>query len=606
MAMSPANSHKESGELRKIEYLCPAAEELLIEVSTANSASQRRDARNLLLCIVMVATALLLTWPFANIGFGDDTAYANVALTLARTGHLLYNGWEAAFLVFHAYWGALFLRLFGFSFVCLRLSTLPFALGAVALCYLLMRRVGLRQPSAVLVTLLFGLSPLFLPVAVSYMTDVPAIFFMFASLYSFARAEESAGNSTSYSWLVLGGITGFIGGTSRQVVWLVPVIVFPYLAWTRRQETWLRRSAILGWVLVLCGVLSTSVWFSHQPYTVFQPSVLTELKIALKRPFPVLNMTARLVLMILLIILPAAVPLLFRSSIETWQGPRSRKMIVGALLLLVLEAIIIHPSLASIPWINSTLNWEGINGSAPLPGRPIVLIRPIRALVSIVVYVAASILAGELWNVRRLVRSAINTLRDSSGSSFTLAAMSLVSVAYFALLIIRSGDFDIFDRYLLPLIPWTAAVFLLWFEKDNLQAGRMLRKTMPFAWTVLVIFSFYAIASTQDLWGLAKARDVATQKLEAAAIPRTAIDGGFDYNAWTQLMISGRLNSHWVVNPPGAYDANFSQTPSVVPLYRLEYALTPETAPSEFPSVPYFSMLPPFHKQVRIDRILKR
>jgi Dolichyl-phosphate-mannose-protein mannosyltransferase len=578
--------------------------ELLIEVSTANSATQRRDIRNLLLCIVIVATALLLTWPFANIGYGDDTAYAHVALTLARTGYLLYNGWEAAFLVFHAYWGALFIRLFGFSFVCLRLSTLPFALGAVALCYLLMRRVGLQQLNAVLVTLLFGLSPLFLPVAVSYMTDVPAIFFMFASLYSFARAEESAGKSISYSWLVLGVITGFIGGTSRQVVWLVPVIVLPYLAWARHQETWLRRSAILAWVLVLRSVLSTIAWFSHQPYTVFQPPVLTELKIAMKRPFPVLNMTARLVLMILLIILPAAVPLLFRSFIETWRGPRSRQLLVAALLLLVLVGILIHPSLASIPWINSTLNWEGINGSTPLPGRPIVLIRPIRALVSIVVYVAASILAGELWNVRRLVRGAINTLRDSSGSSFTLAAMSLVSVAYFAFLIIRAGDFDIFDRYLLPVIPWTAAVFLLWFEKDNPQAERMLRRAMPFVWTVLVIFSFYAIASTQDLWALAKARGVATQKLEAAAIPRTAIDGGFDYNAWTQLMISGRLNSHWVVNPPGAYDANFSQTPSVVPLYRLEYALTPETAPSEFPSVAYFSILPPFHKQVRIDRLL--
>src|SRR5271170_1658011 len=149
------------------------------------------DGRSILFCMVIFGVAMLIIWPSANIGYGDDTAYAHVALMLVRAGHLVYNGWEAAFLVLHAYWGALFIRLFGFSFVCLRLSTIPFALGAVGLCYLLMRRSGLQTRNAILVTLLFGLSPLFLPVAVSFMTDVPSLFFMFASLYSLARAAES-------------------------------------------------------------------------------------------------------------------------------------------------------------------------------------------------------------------------------------------------------------------------------------------------------------------------------------------------------------------------------------------------------------------------------
>jgi hypothetical protein len=68
-------------------------------------------------------------------------------------------------------------------------------------------------------------------------------------------------------------------------------------------------------------------------------------------------------------------------------------------------------------------------------------------------------------------------------------------------------------------------------------------------------------------------------------------------------MVSGRMNNRSVVNPPGAYRPELSQTPSVIPVYRLEYAPTPETVPSEFGLVGYFSLLPPFHKQVSIDRL---
>ena len=304
-----------------------------------------------------------------------------------------------------------------------------------------------------------------------------------------------------------------------------------------------------------------------------------------------------------LITLPCAIPLLFRAAVGTWHGPRGRKMIVGALLLLVVTAIAIHPSLASIPWISNTLDWEGINGSMPLPGRPIVLTRPIRAVAAVAVYIAVCMLAGELWDFRRLVR---HSLLERSGKDFAMTAMSLLSVAYLALLVVRSADFDIFDRYLLPIVPWVAAVLLLWSEKDDFHTARMPRIAMPAAWTLLAILAFYGMASTQDPWALDQARVAATRKLETAGIKRTAIDGGFEYNAWTELMTTGHINSRWVVNPPGSCNPNNSQTPSVVPAYRLEYDLTPETAPSEFGSVSYFSLLPPFHKRVRIDRVLKR
>src|SRR5260370_9440263 len=151
------------------------------------SSPQPSDTRRAWTCMAILAFAMLIVKPFAEMPYGDDFAYAHVALNLVRSGHLLYNGWAVAMLLSHADWGGLFIRAFGFSFTCLRFSTLPFALGAVGLCYLLVRQAGLKVQDATLVTLLFGLSPIFLPLSVSYMTDVPCLFFIFASLFSLSH-----------------------------------------------------------------------------------------------------------------------------------------------------------------------------------------------------------------------------------------------------------------------------------------------------------------------------------------------------------------------------------------------------------------------------------
>ena len=560
--------------------------------------------RDLGICMAVVTAAMVAIWPVADLPFGDDTAYTEMALHLARTGHLAYNGWEEVVQIAHTYWGALAIRLFGFSFLTVRLSTIPYALGSVCLCYLLVRRAGLAANAALFVTLLLGLSPLFLPVSVSYMTDIPGVFFLFASLYSFARAEEIAGEPKSYGWLALGTATGFIGGTGRQIVWLVPLVVLPYLGWVRRKQWRFVLCAVAAWIVVIGGVHSVNTWFGRQPYTMFQASVFHEVLSGVGKPFRMAVTAARVSLMLALLVLPATVPLVFRSVEDTWRGPRGRKIMVAGLLLMVLAAIAIHPSLASIPWISSTLNWQGINGDAPLPGRPIVLTRPIRALVAVAVYFSVCILAGEVWNIRRLARRISDVVVKPARGEFLLAAMSLFTAVYLALIIIRNADFDIFDRYLLPIMPWAATVALLWFAKDNPRADEIERKAMPFTWALLAVLAFYGIASTQDLWALAGARVKATRSLEAAGVPRTSIDAGFEYNAWTELMTSGHLNFHRVLNPPGAYRPGLSQTPSVVPLYVLEYAPTPETEATKFGTVPYISLLPPFHKQVSIDRLL--
>ncbi len=581
------------------------------------------DAQVAWACALVVAAAFFLVWPFAELPSSDDWAYTHVALQLNQTGRLIYNGNESAMLVTHAAWGALFIRIFGLSFTWMRLSTLPWAMAAVAICYLLVRRADLDRTTAVFVSLLLGLSPMFLPAATSFMTDVPSLFFLFFCSYSLARAYESSrldsaraasvpnmGGSVhssrigQWGWLALGVFSGLLGGTGRQTVWLIPLIVLPYLAWVSRRRIAFSLGAASGWVIVLVAMVAMTRWFSRQPYAVPDPGLGKLVRLAVAIPLIDAGIAARMALTIFLFVLPAAFPLVRSSWNSIWTGSRPRKFLTLIFLLSIVLGVVIHPSLASIPWMASTLSWEGVHGSAELSGRPIVLIRPVRVVVSMVVYFSGALLAVEAWYRRRMFRLALTAVRNPTPPQFALVTFAAFSAVYVGLLVLRNAYIDIFDRYLLPVIPLAAALLFTW-HKGACPADRTQRKGMVTAWSGLAFYSLYAIVGTQDVLALARARVVATSRLEAAGVPRTSIDGGYEYNGWTELLVSGHVNIRWVVNPAGAYHSGLGTTPSVQPVYRLEYQPAPDSAPTAFGTVPYFSLLPPFWKQVSIDRIVR-
>ena len=63
-------------------------------------------------------------------GISDDGPYILMAQTLASTGRIVYNGWAAAMIGWQLYIGAAFIKLFGFSFTAVRMSTLLVSLAA--------------------------------------------------------------------------------------------------------------------------------------------------------------------------------------------------------------------------------------------------------------------------------------------------------------------------------------------------------------------------------------------------------------------------------------------------------------------------------------------
>src|ERR1017187_4220937 len=125
-------------------------------------------------------------------GIDDDQPYILMAQKLAATGHIVYNGWEAAMLGWQLYLGAVFIKLFGFSLTTVRMSTLLVAMVLAFVLQRVMVRANVGERNATIGTLALVLSPLYLMVSVTFMTDIQGLFAIVLCLYGCLRALQAA------------------------------------------------------------------------------------------------------------------------------------------------------------------------------------------------------------------------------------------------------------------------------------------------------------------------------------------------------------------------------------------------------------------------------
>ena len=130
-----------------------------------NARAFKNPATSPILCTLLLALCTLAAYPFVEMGSNDDFAYVRSAKALAETGHFIYFGWSSAMLGWQLALGALFIKLFGFSFTVTRVSILVVALATTFLLQRTFVHLGLRQANATFATLTLVLSPLFIPLS---------------------------------------------------------------------------------------------------------------------------------------------------------------------------------------------------------------------------------------------------------------------------------------------------------------------------------------------------------------------------------------------------------------------------------------------------------
>ncbi|HMH16053.1 MAG TPA: hypothetical protein VK578_23350 [Edaphobacter sp.] len=497
-------------------------------------------------CALILPLCALAIRPVVEMGVMDDWSYIRTAQALAHTGHIVYNGWSASIIGWQLYLGALFARLFGFSFTAIRLSTLPVAMVTAYLTQRTLVLAGIREWNATIGTLALVLSPVFLSVTFSFMTDISGLFCIVLCLYACLRALHSETDREALAWICFAAISNAVGGTVRQIAWLGFLVMVPCTLWLlRRRPRFLFAGSIL-YVFCLGLIFASLHWFHKQPYSVPEPLVRDHVSL---RVFITLckNMIAAALEMALLLL---PILLMFLPSFPR-RNRRATVLLAVVLAISVLAGLVLphrpRLSLVLAPFLRNCITIHGFLDAKPFHGeRPVILGPGVRLLVTTLVVVSALSFFAFLFTRQRKQASISTDVEPTPISWYSLGIILIpFTLAYFVILFPRAATNEFFDRYLLPILVF-AMIAVLRVYQERIQPRIPSATLIPIA-----IFAAFGIAGTHDSFVLLRARLALANEVLSSGVSPTAFDGGFEYNSLTQIDLGHFINDPKIPIRPG-------------------------------------------------------
>ena len=142
-------------------------------------------------CLAMFFLIATIIAPWGEFPLNDDWQYVHIAKRFAETGRFIVDLPVAPTLFIQSVLGAGIIKLFGFSFLKLRVLTVVLAGGLLVLLASLMRLGGARRSWICLVLLCLIVNPLFLHLSQSFMTEVYGALVAFFGVWLWFRSESS-------------------------------------------------------------------------------------------------------------------------------------------------------------------------------------------------------------------------------------------------------------------------------------------------------------------------------------------------------------------------------------------------------------------------------
>jgi hypothetical protein len=570
----------------------------------AETARVRLLSRDGMLCAALLGLAILATWPVAEIGINDDWSSIRTAQLFAQTHHFIYNGWLATMLGWQIVWGALFARIFGPSHTNIRLSLVPVALVTSLLYHAILRRFGLNRAHAIFGTLALTLSPLFLALAGTFMTDVSGLFSILLCLYLCQRAIAAEEDSHAAMWLVLAGLTNILSGTVRQISWLGVLVMVPCCGWLLRRRRFIIPSTVVTWIVGAISIHWLLAWFLRHPYSI--PETVLREHIGIHALQRIVAESWRSAMSTLLFLLP----ILIAFAAAVWPPRRSQLIravsVFSALAILYLVLgtknradTIVYPWLAG-----NIITPHGVMQDPPLFGSVRQASIGWQLLVLAIFVLAVLGTLEAIWASHRRERQPLGRQNRRILSSLVLPLL----LAYCLLLIPRAAFIIIFDRYLLVIIAFIL-IYMLQAHQERVSA-----QIPSVATATLIVMALLGIAATHDLFAINRAEVRLLRELQQAGVPRLQIRGGFDFDSVTEVVTTGHLNDPGLVNPPGSYHEHLGTPDEMppcgypylryVPSLHIRYVIsadpTPCLGPTNFPRQSYRTWLPPARRELFI------
>ncbi|MGO8756899.1 MAG: ArnT family glycosyltransferase [Terracidiphilus sp.] len=571
-----------------------------------------------LLCALTPVLCFILAHAWAEIGILlDDWSYIKTAEVLARTGHLAFNGWAAPMLGWQAYFGALFVKLFGFSFTAVRLSTLTEASVTAFLLERTIVRIGVSEWNATVATLTFVLSSVYLPLTAAFLTDVSGVLFIVLCAYFCLRAVESETQWSAPVWIVLAALSSALGGTARQIAWLGVLVMVPSTLWLLRRN---RRALVLGGVACILGagfVFAAMRWFAHQPYTLPEPLIPGRIGLeSLKNlEYFALGEFGELLQLLLPVLLAFAVPL------RNWNRRMAAVFATGSLCFVLLGTVLsvadrstqFHSPFSVSAILSHLL--QGLN----LTFAP--RVRVLGAYQAVLCLSTGAAIVGFLSLAANLVAGTKKPAapgRKKMPVSWQKLGIVLgpFTFAYLGLLMPRAAFGQFYARYLLPVAAICLLVLSRYYQ-ERVEAN------LPMASFVLVVLiGALSVVYTHDKFAMYRGWAAATDEIRSAGVPATAIWGPMEFEGWTEIEEDGHIDDPKIRVPDNAYTPPRARmfpptcrddgdraplsfldlTPAIKPVYATSSNPEDCDGPAGFPPVIYRTWMTPHNHLVYIVR----
>lgn len=475
--------------------------------------------------ILLFALLILAINPIHEFPVEDDWDYAKEVLNVLQTGSFHRLEVTQATVFFPALWGALFAKLFGFSFTTLRVSTLVLALGALLVFYALLGEMGFSVPRRVLGTLALMLAPAFVYLAFSFMTDIFLLFGILSALYFYTRAWRSQ----RLGLVFVASMFATLGFLARQVGFLIP-ISFGFFIWLQRHQ--LAKTSPRAWLLWLLvgGVVPVLVLTTYLAWSRFggganwadSARTLTgtvsfwfqfDTPGVLVRRFAIASST--LAIYILPLWLASLGGILYLR--QGWSAS-ARWQKIGIALVAILSVIALVRAATRNEWFPYLTDISTRAGFRPYLAffaegagvhRPLILSADVSALLTVLAGLFGILLSGLIIGRLRAHRTPPLTFVYLATGILALASLTF---------------FTYFERYLLPLVPGMILVVL--------DATRRVRWSVPAAALGVLLIGLVSVTFMRDYFSWNAARWEAGRALVAAGVPIAKIDGGYEWNGW--------------------------------------------------------------------------
>lgn len=197
--------------------------------------------------------AIAIAHPRGNFPVNDDGLYALPTFEFARTGHFHMTMMSPS-LRAQIVWGSLFVKMFGETYMAVRLSSIVSAAICVAFLNALLALAPIPRIGRVIGTLAFAFYPIFFWSSCTFMTEAHFLCLTVIAVYCYARALRD----DSVPFLIGACVAVAISWWVRQtgLITAFPPIVFLALYRDRVSKKWIRNLAICIVPIVAFAIVS--------------------------------------------------------------------------------------------------------------------------------------------------------------------------------------------------------------------------------------------------------------------------------------------------------------------------------------------------------------